>query len=458
MSDTNLTELEKKSIVFNGQQNAALKAMHDFVSQDDKSLYLLKGYAGTGKTTVIQEFAKHYKGHIAFTAWTNKAVKVLRKMALDNGLNGVPCLTLCQLLGLTLKSQGDSQILVDSPIANTALHDYSIIVVDECSMIDQQLFAKIIKAIRFATSKKKFIFMGDPLQLPPIGEDKSLTFEIVDCSVLTQVMRQKEDNPIIGLCTDLREIYESGIIRLPAIVDMVDRTGTIGIGVMRGDRFYDWMPEAFELGGDFDKDADNVRVIAWRNDTVQAINSYIHAIRYPQCKTWLAEGEKITFNDVLTAGALVHNPFGIKADDVIVGTDMEGVVLRCMPTTHMKLDCHVITVKIDDTGQEFEFYALDDIGAKVRAAVKNRIAAENRKNMANGKKHLVNWLPYYRLGYAFAKIRPAYCITAHKAQGSTYKNVFSDAVDIWANWKKLEALQCLYVAASRATDNLIINI
>lgn len=86
-----------------------------------------------------------------------------------------------------------------------------------------------------------------------------------------------------------------------------------------------------------------------------------------------------------------------------------------------------------------------------------QIANQNRGFERAGQKELVNWWPYYELQQAFAAIRPAYCVTAHKSQGSTFENVFVDVLDIWANPNKSEALQCLYVACSRASHHLIVN-
>jgi len=49
-------------------------------------------------------------------------------------------------------------------------------------------------------------------------------------------------------------------------------------------------------------------------------------------------------------------------------------------------------------------------------------------------------------------------MTVHKSQGSTFENVFVDAEDILANPNREEALRCLYVAVSRASHNVIVNI
>ena len=66
------------------------------------------------------------------------------------------------------------------------------------------------------------------------------------------------------------------------------------------------------------------------------------------------------------------------------------------------------------------------------------------------------WRQYYGLLEAVHWIKHAYAITAHRAQGSTYKTVFVDAGDILLNKNVREKLQCLNVAISRAKDELYI--
>ena len=54
----------------------------------------------------------------------------------------------------------------------------------------------------------------------------------------------------------------------------------------------------------------------------------------------------------------------------------------------------------------------------------------------------------------FAQLNYGYCITVHKSQGSTFKNVFIDVYDIFNNNNKEDSLKCLYTAITRCSDNL----
>jgi exodeoxyribonuclease-5 len=90
-------------IRLNRQQRKALRALEAFTQSRDR-LYLLTGYAGTGKTTLLQALIKRMrvegdKRKIVFTAFSNKATKVLENMASQWELN-IDCMTCCKLLGL----------------------------------------------------------------------------------------------------------------------------------------------------------------------------------------------------------------------------------------------------------------------------------------------------------------------------------------------------------------------
>jgi len=67
-----------------------------------------------------------------------------------------------------------------------------------------------------------------------------------------------------------------------------------------------------------------------------------------------------------------------------------------------------------------------------------------------GKARKKAWSSFWELKNTFQSVRYAYALTAHRAQGSTYDNVFVDMADITANKDKREAYRALYVACTRA--------
>lgn len=458
-----LPKSAKPPIILNDQQEATIASLLDFIQHTKGDTFTIKGYAGTGKSTSIQVLLERLaerdiKKKVVFTAPTHKAVKVLRRMANEKGIVDVGFSTIHSLLGLKIKQIGDKQILEPMKTRkNDPLREVQIVVVDECSMIGQDLFMHIMNTLKFY--EVQYIFMGDPAQLPPVGESESPTFESPEHrATLTKVMRQRGENPVLGVCTDIREAFTRGDLRLPVIVPGMAADGSCGVNILTGAMFSQWMPTAFSHD-EFDTNPDRFRVIAWRNDTVDRINNMIHDLRYPDCESWLASGEPITFVKPMQNSSMVELIDGVKRDEILVQTDFEAEVIECVKDVHPEfpdIQAWAVTAKIE-TGELYKFYALDSVGAQIRDISMKQIAAQNRAYEQAGQKDQAHWWPYYELQQAFATVRPAYCMTAHKSQGSTFENVFVDVMDIWANPNKSEALQCLYVACSRASHHLIVN-
>ncbi|MEM7796126.1 MAG: AAA family ATPase, partial [Cyanobacteria bacterium P01_C01_bin.118] len=86
------------------EQWEALQAIEEFLQSPSK-LYLLTGYAGTGKTTLLQALITDLRNQgcdwpIVLTAFSNKATKVLKTMAAQWDIKDVESVTCCRLLGL----------------------------------------------------------------------------------------------------------------------------------------------------------------------------------------------------------------------------------------------------------------------------------------------------------------------------------------------------------------------
>ena len=82
-------------------------------------------------------------------------------------------------------------------------------------------------------------------------------------------------------------------------------------------------------------------------------------------------------------------------------------------------------------------------------AHKERLLAE-----ARGNSRL--WPAFWSFLESFHAVRHGYAITAHRAQGSTYEQVFVNSSDIFCNQNRSEAFRCLYVAATRPKKRLFL--
>ena len=426
------------------QQQQAVEKMKRFMEDGGNSYFLLAGFAGTGKTYSITQFIAEelHDQHVYLSAPTNKAVRVLESMAAKTELE-VKTGTIHSLLGLVIQYQRDRQVLVQK--GEGKLHEYDLVVVDECSMIGDELWGHIRDAISFSATK--IIFMGDPAQLPPVNEIKSPTFNLTEKAELTEIVRQKAGNPIIELSAAIRDIQQTG--GSIQVADYLSKQGDLtGVSLMGGNMFEAWFPSAFQSDA-YREDPDAFRIVGWTNARVIQFNQTIRKMLIGNDSSQpFVPGER-----AITAGA-VHRKSGTNTTELDLNTDMEGVVKECKPGYHPWFP--------EDGFQTWEIRFNPDHAPETTVYIpdeceKRRIQTtlRDRANLARAGKQ--NWWEFWKLKNAMADLRPCHAITVHRSQGSTFQNVFVDSDNILRNPNRKEALQCLYVAVSRASENIVLN-
>lgn len=185
---------------FAPQQDEALKAVSQWLKDGKTPVFRLFGYAGTGKTTLARYFAEHVDGDVLFAAFTGKAAQVLRSRGASNART---------IHSLIYRPKGEEEVEDEvtgktsvtpmfsinrqSPLAKAAL-----IVIDECSMVDEALGRDLMSFGR------PILVLGDPGQLPPVSGGGFFTDHEPDF-LLTEIHRQARDNPIIQLAMRVRE-------------------------------------------------------------------------------------------------------------------------------------------------------------------------------------------------------------------------------------------------------------
>lgn len=191
----------------NAQQIDALNEMDRFIKSNETSM-TLSGYAGTGKTSLMEMIAKKSQRllkPVVFCATTNKAAAVLNDRVSKAGFKAT---TLNKTFGISVEVDTNSKTYNARNLVNN-LKDVDItpgstIIIDEASMINEENY-KVLNDI----AKKfllKIIYVGDEAQLAPVNEDKiSKVFRNGDGKVirLTQVERT-DDNAILKEATDIR--------------------------------------------------------------------------------------------------------------------------------------------------------------------------------------------------------------------------------------------------------------
>lgn len=412
------------------EQGAALEAITDFLRDPEKQFFLLSGYAGTGKTYCIQHLVGLVRGRLIFTAPTNKATKVLRD-TLTTDQYKPETRTIYSLLGLRLEANGEVKELT-VPEDPLDLTQYRAVIVDEASMINTNLMRFIRQTAD--TQNVKFIFMGDPAQLPPVGEVRSPVWTQCHASAeLKTVMRY--DNQILALATALRGQVDHPA---PKFVRKTDNAEGEGVWVCGEGEFEQRILDAAGQGR-FSV-ANNAKAIAWRNVTVDAFNRRIRQRIFDNAAStmWLPDDRIILLE-----------PAKDLNDETVATTDDEGRVTRVEEEWHPtwgEFKVWRISVTTDDN-RVIVLRVLHDDFRQAHDRKAEELAQAARLDRRK-------WRSFWDFKEAFHKVRHSYAITAHRAQGSTYEAAFVDWKDILANRNRSEAFRCLYVACTRPKKEL----
>lgn len=454
-----ISELNQgQTIVFNG--------LCDFLSKKNNQMAVIMGFAGTGKTYIINKLIKYinskYPGfRIAVTGPTNKAVKVLAKTSSFKDTR-VEYKTVHKLLGLKESINNDGTIdFVKSNLDRNDIDKFKILIVDEVSMLDDKLFIEI----QNYSNRLKIIFMGDPAQIPPVGkpdcipfnDEKKSFFDFLEFK-LTEIMRQSFDNPIIESSFMIR----NNLLRHVPIEHIKTNINSKEHGIIRidanksEDRDYTMMMfKKYFKSKQFEKDADYAKIIAWRNVTVNKTNNIIRNIIYGENLDRIMIGEKLICNKPITDGVINASPLFNTSDEFVVdefeiATDIYKTIHG---NTRLKYyDTKVISIDIEGTERKTNIKILhEDSDADFNTICKALM--ENAKKLKGAQR---SWIKYYEFLREFADINYNYGSTVHKSQGSTYRNVFIIEDDIDMNTNIFERNRCKYVAYTRASERLFI--
>ncbi len=191
-------------IVLNEQQKEVLKQIDDFINNKDEFAMTISGWAGTGKTTLMEIVNRRYwMSHtVHFAATTHKAAGVLKEKV------GKKVFTVNSLFGIMIETDMEGETYDVSKkarkLADDKVKPNSIIIIDEASMLSIQNYIDVV--LKAKERKCKIIFIGDSAQLSPVNEDDiSVVFRNTDHRIveLTKVMRT-DDNAILNESTAVR--------------------------------------------------------------------------------------------------------------------------------------------------------------------------------------------------------------------------------------------------------------
>ncbi|NEZ67791.1 hypothetical protein D0962_34400 [Leptolyngbyaceae cyanobacterium CCMR0082] len=443
-------------IFANQGQLAALSNLKKF-ALGESIMYLLTGFSGSGKTTLVQAWLRDlresgYQGRVVFTAPTNKAANVLQRMVNRWQLD-IECLTCAKLLGLkpVIDFETGRQRFKKSYNDESVIQDYDLVVVDETSMVNEELWRYLAEEANMFT---RLLFMGDPAQLPPVNEAISQSFlEINESSHLSEVMRYR--GSIAAMADDIRQ--NLGRRGEPFFETQYNEDGSEGLFVLTQESWNDNIIKAFQ-SEKYLEDPDYCRVLAYTNKRVASINKMVRAaIRGPKAPRFV-DGERL----IATEHYSVANPFGgsttvlntsseMEVNGTSIGMEGRWKVWFLDITRFDDGISKLIPVLHEDCQKEFE-----------------RTQKELKQQAQNGERQL--WKQWHENRSRFAYVDYAYSHTIHKAQGSTFTNVFVDVTDILSNKRRnlvqmpgedkkrwvYERNQLLYVAMTRPSHRLFI--
>lgn len=431
------------------EQKGAFNVLVPLLGGKQGNVATLEGFAGTGKTTTTAAIVRHLLDAgmtVMVTAPTNKAVGVLESKI----GHGPDYRTIHAALGYKLVNlQDGTGKLVHHRAPSVA--DFDVVIVDEASMLGDDLFAPTIAVAR--TYYTCVLFVGDPAQLLPVTPglraaiSPAFTDKVATRVRLSRIVRQSEENPILRWSVMLRGSIERGEAPdISAMAADLRRGDEKMCQIIHGDDglIQEWAADAHRRGHD-------MRVLAYTNHTVVRHNRAVHSMLFPNGAPY-EPGEPLVASDgdVKIDGALETS---IRLQN---GALLE--VIHAEPTGHVEgFDAMRVRLRVDGGAEgEATLATRHDV---VQAEIVARFG-KVRRLKADGKDMDASDVSRsaYALKAKLPDIRHAYAMTVHKSQGSTFSTVIVDWRDAAHSTRipAAEVSRLLYVAITRPTTHCVI--
>ncbi|MFK2636400.1 ATP-dependent RecD-like DNA helicase [Bacteroides fragilis] len=441
------------------EQEIAVKSLSEFLlSTANDTVFVLRGYAGTGKTSLVGALVKamdKLQQKSVLLAPTGRAAKVFSAYA------GHPAFTIHKKI---YRQQSFSNEVSNFSI-NDNLTTHTLYIVDEASMISNEgLSGSMFGTGRLLDDLVEFVYsgvgcrlllMGDTAQLPPVGEEQSPALatealkgyglNVIEVD-LTQVVRQVQSSGILWNATQIRQlIAEDECFSLPKI----KVSGFPDIQVVRGDELIDTLTGCYEKDGmdetivvcRSNKRANiynkGIRAqILYREDELNtgdllmvAKNNYFWTEKYKEMD-FIANGEIAVVRRVRRTREL----YGFRFAEVLLAfpdqNDFELEANLLLDTLHSDAPA------LPKTENDRLFYSvLEDY-------VDITVKRERMKKMKAD--------PHYNA----LQVKYAYAMTCHKAQGGQWQNVFLDQGYMSDEYLTPDYFRWLYTAFTRASKTL----
>lgn len=461
MLNDNLSQQIKRNFFYKPteEQEFAINSFANFLlSSDFDGIFLLKGYAGTGKTSLTSALVKtldQLKQRCVLLAPTGRAAKVFSRYASH------PAYTIHR----RIYRQRSFSNSLDNFSVNTNLHQYTLFIVDEASMIANEglsggmfgsgrLLDDLVQYV-YAGQGCRLMLIGDTAQLPPVGEEESPALSATMLSgygldvterVLTQVVRQEQDSGILFNATRIREfVTEDAYGLFPAL----RLQGFADVRTVPGSELIETINECYDKAG-----MDETMIICRSNKRANLYNRGIrNTILYREDELNTGDMLMVAKNNYYWGAECKEMDFIANGDIAVVrrvrrvremyGFRFADVTLAFPDYGDLELDTRILldTLHSDApslTKEEADrlFYAvLEDYADITTKAGKMKKMKED---------------PWYNA----LQVKYAYAVTCHKAQGGQWKRVFLDQGYLTEEMLTPDYYRWLYTAFTRATEVL----
>ena len=434
------------------------------VSREERKAFILRGYAGTGKTSVMSALVRALKSlqqPCVLLAPTGRAAKVLSKYSGE------------QAYTIHKKIYRQNQLGSDSFSLSDNLHRRTLFIVDEASMLsanrDNATFGSgclLDDLIRYVYNDHgcSLLLLGDDAQLPPVGSlnspalDADFMASTYRLSVfsyqLSSVARQALDSGILAEATRIREsLLETALARQAATFSL--RPDNKDIIKLPGEEVIETLEDSFRTVG-----AEETLIIARSNKMTNLYNQGVRA-RLLWKEDDLSNGDRLMVTK--------NNYFWTQEyDDLEFLANGDMFEIERLTNRHEMYGFHFATASLRSVDYNWEIDALvwldtlttdsPEANYTLQRELFSRIAEDYP--MLRNKRELVKQIyesPYYNA----LQVRFAYCVTCHKAQGGQWKHVYIDTSGIGEDAERMadeierrEYLRWLYTALTRATEKI----
>ena len=470
------------SLKLNSQQEGLIRELEHFMDNDER-VFLLKGYAGTGKTTLVKGIINalsNEKRNFVVCAPTGRAANILRN---KTGFGKTIHSTIYDFENL-LAINADKENLEEHsfkyffPIVK--LGKDTVIIVDEASMISSRISTNELfdfgtnvllddlltyAQLQMKANKNKLLIIGDPAQLAPVGDNNSWALEksyfeekniAVSEVFLTQVMRQ-DKNLILENARRIRKCIENPNVR--SLEFSFDNETFIDF--THGDivaKYCELFPEpAFDSGVIINySNAQNLhynneirsKYFPGRNhicegDIVQIISNNYHKYPHPIFNGEFAQIVEVGDSTTQSASLYVDER-GNKEKKVITFKFRE--VKMIVPGDEEPFEAYINETLLESTKRDLTVEEMKAV--YINSVMRFRASYPSEKV---GSEFFKNFLKNDGFFNAI-RVKYGYAITGHKSQGGEWDTVF---VDYYGRVSlRKDPLRWCYTVSTRASNNL----